>query len=279
MRSKYVIDGHTAPALLLRMQAADSPDYVLNPANFVLLLKHNGYKQIALEAYNTFRSTYTKDATTWFKKMFEQYSKEYEEIPESVKYPGMVQSIAPAPLAPRSLTSSLSGNVPAETTWSGTSVFGEGVNVDEDDVTPGMNRSSSTGSGSTKSTPTTPQTSSAPSTGATPRTPAAKAPKSPHTLAYSNIKNKLLEEKREARRKRRALKKAQGTLTTASGGVEVMSDESEDDSNVSDPEEDSDFAAQVEAEVKRINSITSASWKPAATAGGSSSSTDNKEGI
>ena len=103
--------------------------------------------------------------------------------------------------------------------------------------------------------------------------------KSPRTLAYSNIKNKLLEEKREARRKRRALKKAQGTLTTASGGVEVMSDESEDDSNVSDPEEDSDFAAQVEAEVKRINSITSASWKPAATAGASSSSTDNKEGI
>ena len=158
LRGKFVVDSATVPALLVCPTDPLSANFVLNPANFVLLAAHNGYKPIPEEEIKTLKIKYSKDACTWFKSLFMSVSKNYQILPDTVRLPGAAIVHSAGSLEPRQLLSNFEGAIPAVPTWSIENVFGDNADFDEEED---EGSSSNVDIGGKTSTPTTP---SAPTT-------------------------------------------------------------------------------------------------------------------
>ena len=251
-RGKHVIDAQTVPALLLATKIVEGTvraDYVLNPANFIIVKDHPGYKGIPDEEVKGLKAKHNKDACTWFKALFTKYLKHHQPLLNpDVVHTGVVQAVTNPLNFPR-LLANFEGSIMAQPTWSAAALFGDNAEEDETQLDVG----------GPNTTPSTASTASAPGTPVAPnqqlRVP-PPTPSTPYSIVFTQVKNKRLEQKRLNKRRIR-LDKREAEVILEQSGIDYVYDgrydDEEDDQNVSDADEDEDFRKEVALGVKKYH--------------------------
>jgi hypothetical protein len=253
-RGKHVIDAQTVPALLLATRIVEGTvraDYVLNPANFIIVKDHPGYKGIPDEEVKGLKAKHNKDACTWFKALFTKYLKHHQPLLNpDVVHTGVVQAVTNPLNFPR-LLANYEGSIMAQPSWTAASLFGDNAEEDETQLDVG----------GPNTTPSTASTASAPGTPVAPtpnqqlRVP-PPTPSTPYSIVFTQVKNKRLEQKRLNKRRIR-LDKREAELILEASGIDYVYDgrydDEEDDQNVSDADEDEDFKREVALALKKHN--------------------------